>query len=577
MPARRTCGLAIRELPGLDNDQILFADRNDRIVGLDALYPNTARQVLRQAMPNQDLVWIFGHGSAFHIGPALDNSTFALDFTGSAPIFMAFSCLTGNYEEGGNNSLVVNAFNSGAGGYFGSTEVSANSTNSNMSRKLFRNFWDAGEPFIKSILDYKNKRWDVSTYYDWWWLLANAYNYYGDPKFQLTGAAVYPASVEMEPGPAEAVVNIVQDLPALVVTSVDGIDSVEIPGGDEYLEKDQPIVPTVVLTYEYPAGTSVQDVQLVARGGREEHSGLRLPLASMEQTARFGQGGDLYAADPIPTWTPDLEQPFTWTVNNQPGGGSTLVLTIFPFRYNYAAGYAEYYRHFEFEVTTAASAVQVQSAAMSAGAYALGEELGLHVALANGGDPLDGIISAAVYPAGSAQPVSGFPLHFLPGFAGVGVADLALSSAGLAAGEYTTRVEVYDTQGQLLDWREVSFTMGVHSAEITGLAPLQAVFRPGDRITFTAQAHNTGDQPLNAQLVLVVGAVEGGYRVTETSTLAEIPVGGSLPFSFTWDSTGAPVGDYQFSAYLEYDSQSSAAALAEITTGAIMYLPIIRR
>ncbi len=576
-------GLAIRELPGLDNDQVLFADRNDRVVALDALYPNAARQALRQAMPNQDLVWIFGHGSPTHIGPALDASTFALNFTGSAPIFMAFSCLTGNYEVGGNQSLVVNAFNSGAGGYFGSTEVSANSTNSNMSRKLFRNFWDYGEPFVKSILDYKNLRWEVSSYYDWWWLLANAYNYYGDPKFQLTGAAVYPAGVEREPGPAEVVVNIVQDLPAATITGVDGFDLVEIPGGDEYLEKDQPIVPTYVLTYEYPAGTSVQDVQLVARGGREEFSNLRLPLASMEQTAQLRQDGDPYAADPILTWTPDLEQPFRWRVNNQPaarsepGGGSTLVVTIFPFRYNFSAGYAEYYRHFEFQVTTIASTVQVQSAEMSAGAYRLGEDLRLHLALANGGDPVDGIVSAAVYAAGSAEPVSGFPLHFLPGFSGAGVADLALSSAGLPAGEYSARVEVYDTQGQLLDWREVSFHLGISEGQLSGLAPLQTLFRPGDRVTFTAQVHNTGDLPLKARLVLAVGAAGGSYQFSETRELAEIPAGGSVPFSFTWDSTGAPQGDYHFSAYLEYDSQASAAAMAEMTTGKALFLPMIRK
>ncbi|MBE0696222.1 MAG: hypothetical protein IH586_04800, partial [Anaerolineaceae bacterium] len=182
-------GLTVRKVVGFDNDEIFHADRShDRIITLDAYYPNANRQVFKAAAANQDLLWFYAHGSPTSMEPSVDNSVFPINFNGTAPIINAFSCSTGNYESGGNNSLVVQFFNSGAGGYFGSTEVSPMDKNSNMSRKLYSEFWDAGEPLIKSILQLKNNRWGVSEFYDWWWLVVNEYNYYGDPKFQLTSA-----------------------------------------------------------------------------------------------------------------------------------------------------------------------------------------------------------------------------------------------------------------------------------------------------------------------------------------------------------------------------------------------------
>lgn len=572
-------GLAIREVAGTSNDEIVFADRHDQIVTLDANYPEAARQAFLQAAPNQDLIWVFGHGSSSSVGPTLDHETFPVNFNGSAPIVTAISCLTGNYEDGGNSGLVVNFFNSGAGGYYGSTEISPENKNSNMSRKLFSEFWDAGEPLIKAIQEYKNHRWDVYNYYDWWYLVVNEYNYYGDPKFQLTSAAaVQPGSSQNELARSvqlEADTTIIQDLPDVSITSLEGIDYVEIPGGDEYLDKDQPIVPVYTITRTIPAGESVQDVRLVARGDRSEFSNLLLPLASAEPSSGLAQT-EPPDVDPIPTWTPALEQPFTWSVNNEPGGVSTLILTIYPFRYNYEARYAEFYRHFEFQVSTILTGASIQAAATRVASYALGQDVDLHVAVENTGDPFDGVLSAAVYSVGG-EAVGGFPLVFLPGLSGKGGADLLFSSAGLPAGDYFARVELLDSAGQVHDWREVYFGVGISSGEVTGLAPEKTFFEPGDQVTFTGQSRNTGDLPLDARLVLALSSVAGEYQVIQEQELAGIAPGGVVPFTFTWDSTGVDTGDYRLAVYLMYNSQTSVVKQAWIYAKRPVFLPLIWR
>ncbi|MBE0696558.1 MAG: hypothetical protein IH586_06515, partial [Anaerolineaceae bacterium] len=343
------------------------------------------------------------------------------------------------------------------------------------------------------------------------------------------------------------------------------------------LENDQPVVPIYTLTYAYPAGISIQNVSLGVRSNRSEFNNLLLPLASMEPTASPRAALHAAAADPVPAWTPAVEQSFTWTVNNETDGTSTLVLTIYPFHYNAAARYADYYRHFEFQVRTIPTGTRIQAASTSADQYGLGETLTLDVDVENTGEPADRIISAAIFESGSGALAGGFPLTFLPALTGEGSSRLALSSPGLAAGGYTVRVELLDADGQIYDWREVPFKLGIHSGEISGLTPSKITFTPGDQVSFSGQVHNPGELLLDAQLVLEVSSVGGVSLVTQTQDLASILSGASEPFSFTWDSTGVDKGDYRLTAYLMYDSQTSPLAQAEMNTGSKIYIPIIMR
>ncbi len=73
---------------------------------------------------------------------------------------------------------------------------------------------------------------------------------------------------------------ITLDLPDLVVTTSQGIDTVTIPGGTLWLEEGQAQVPVWQTSYEYPAGLRVQKVVMDDRSGLEAHTGWLLPVAS---------------------------------------------------------------------------------------------------------------------------------------------------------------------------------------------------------------------------------------------------------------------------------------------------------
>jgi hypothetical protein len=561
-------GLAVRRIPGDYNDEIFQADYSlNKIIKLDPNYPDKNKNTFRYGLIGQDLLVFNAHGSSSGMGPSVQTDLFPLFLGNYAPMIHAFSCLTGDYESGNGYGLVEAFFGSGAGAYIGSTEVSPMSKNSNMVRKLYSEFWVDGQPFIKALLNLKNNRWNVSEYYDWWRLVVNEYNYYGDPKFELRtpekvkpGAANLAAAGSMQSLPA----NIQLDLPDVILSTQGAFDVVEIPGGDEYLEKDQPIVPTYTLHYPVAAGTSVQDVRLAARSKRTEFSGLTLPLTVMVPSSRAHLPAFASTPDPAAEWTPASEQPYTWSVNNENDGSSTLTILVYPFRYKAAVGYAEYYQHFEFDLITSPSDTHIANGSMSAGQYRTGETLSLHLEIEKEGLPADRVISASIYPLGSETLAGGFALSSLANFSGTGSLVLEAPSTALNPGSYIVRVEIFDNAGIRYDWREWMFRLGVPEGKVSLQAADKERFVSGDQVIIIAVVENTGDQQLDTQLVVEIPGLDEAAPVRWTETLTGLLPGSRRSFEFVWDSSGAETGVYPVTAYLIYDSQISPIARLEI-------------
>jgi hypothetical protein len=572
-------GLAVRKMPGDINNEIIHVDRSlKKIIRLDAEYPAKNQNDFKYSMYNQDLLWFYAHGSSGGMDPSVEKSVFPLNFGTSAPMIHAFSCLTGDYEDSNDDGIVEAFFNAGAGGYIGSTEVSPMSQNSNMSRKLYSEFWKGSTSFIKALLDFKNHRWNVSEYYDWWRLVVNEYNYYGDPKFELTTAsAVQPSS--MLAGMASQLsvpTSIVLDLPGLVITTDDGVDIVEIPGGDEYLVKDQPIVPVYTHTISLPAGTSVQDVQLVSRSGVTEYNNLILPLANMHTTSQKQNSARTQTLDPIAEWTPEGPV-YYWAINQDYGGDSSLTIFVHPFRYKAAAEYGEYHQHFEFALITHTTDTQISSAVLNAAAYRLGEDLSLQLEIEKDASPADRIVNATIHKQGSDDMVASFPLVYLEQLSGHNSLDLKTSTTGLEAGSYYVHIEILDSDGNRHDWRELPLEMGIAEAAISSLTANKQVFTAGDGLVFTVKTDNNGDVPLDAQLVVNIHAPDEDYLIGWTEELTVFQPSQNRTFQYQWDTEGLTPGAYLISAYLVYDSRTSSVIQLQVQQLVKVHLPIVVR
>ena len=61
-------------------------------------------------------------------------------------------------------------------------------------------------------------------------------------------------------------------------------------------------------------------------------------------------------------WSPNFEQPFTWSISPNADGSSTLALVLYPFYYDAAAQYVEYYQHYEFNIETTESDIPILNA-----------------------------------------------------------------------------------------------------------------------------------------------------------------------------------------------------------------------
>jgi hypothetical protein len=141
--------------------------------------------------PDKDIIFFFGHGASDSWGSVLDDWVTSdcpiepITFGRSRPIVIAMSCLTGDYEHISSDhgaSNIARAFmRNNAAAYLGSTELSAVSTNDEVTGEKFWEYWSSTSRIGDTIFDLKT--WAIEQNEDIWRLVAYEYNLYGDPKF----------------------------------------------------------------------------------------------------------------------------------------------------------------------------------------------------------------------------------------------------------------------------------------------------------------------------------------------------------------------------------------------------------
>lgn len=171
------------------------ADRRGRggDYGWTYTYCRTDEEVLRRRAEavkaqtsNKDVILFLGHGGAGSWACVLDDWTTSecpielINFGGSSPIVIAFSCLTGNYEDEPGRSIARAFLRNGAAVYIGSTEVSSTGHNEEVTREGFWRGWSRSSRIGDAFLDMQRRKMREGS---WWRYFVYEYNLYGDPKF----------------------------------------------------------------------------------------------------------------------------------------------------------------------------------------------------------------------------------------------------------------------------------------------------------------------------------------------------------------------------------------------------------
>jgi len=171
------------------------ADREGRggAYGWTYTYCSTGEEVLRRKAlqvkaqtPNKDVILFKGHGGPGSWACVLDDWTTSecpiepINFGSSRPIVIAFSCLTGNYEDEPGRSIARAFLRNGAGIYIGSTEVSSTGHNEEVTREGFWRGWSRSSRIGDAFFDLQRRK--IREGGNWRYFVYE-YNLYGDPKF----------------------------------------------------------------------------------------------------------------------------------------------------------------------------------------------------------------------------------------------------------------------------------------------------------------------------------------------------------------------------------------------------------
>jgi hypothetical protein len=379
---------------------------------------------------------------------------FPLDFGNTVPVAVGFACLTGNYEAGDDYNIAEGFLNSGTAIYIGSTQTSSIQQDSAAGKYFLKN-WDKSESVGKAFLEMERNRWPGDKYAR---LFVWEYNLYGDPKF----GAIPSISEGAESGPLPLAPQIEIEVPDYTVTKVDGLDLVEIPGGDHWMEEGQPLIPYYVVTISCPESEVVQGVSLTGISDPSTTTGLSLPVTVNDN--RSG-GAALGSSLLNGGWYPREE--FSWRLLENPDGSSDLVLQLFPFHYEAATGRSRFYSKYEFSLEYLTSELSISELGTSKAVYDPGEKVEIEIVIHNSGAARDVVLAVQVRDFGTGELLEGLLLRNLQDLSGT--ASFGPSwDGGTKAGHYFVEATAVDLDGRVLGRRTVDFQIGRRSCELEG-------------------------------------------------------------------------------------------------------------
>ena len=527
-------------------------------------------------VPHASVIAVNGHGNPG--GP----SPMWMDYAGEwgdldgHPFVFSMSCLTGYYDDAGyaDESFGEALFDHGAAVFIGATEVSASSANNGAMRDYFGTGWAfeselAGDHFAR----FKRSRNGDSNYWSLWVI---EYNYYGDPKFGWHEIEAASGSVVGASAPAPPT-TLQINVPPYAVTSADGVDRVEIPGGELTDEPGYPEVPVYEVPVNVPLSYMVQDVQMTSRSAPSVTQGLSLPL-SVAVTDIVGSelgAAEWAALDEPDPWYPQRD--FDWSVLPNNDGSATLWLRLYPFYYNPLTTDARFHSSYAFSIRYTTPGVSLTWFATDRTTYLPGQPVSVEIGLASVA-PQDVVVEATIHRQVSDEVVDGLLLRTLSGLSGPATFCPVWDSRGTSPGEYYARVTLRNADGDLLDTATSAFHVGIIAAEVTALMATPELFPIGGTTRISMDVKNTGSVELSGSVVIEVRNPSGALVRSFDHSFAHMQPNQIQRYNDTWSSAGASPGTYLILGSVHYDSRvASGSARVTVTGGSRAYLPVIRK
>ncbi|HIE30948.1 MAG TPA: hypothetical protein EYP67_01000 [Methanosarcinales archaeon] len=561
-----------RRGPSGESDSIDFAANRDSIADtlrgegfsvIEEHCPSETEFFANDA--NKDVILIAGHGGRTG-WDVIDRDEVSGRFRpGRArPLVYAASCLTGRYPPG--RSLAEAFLNNGASAYIGATEVGIWPWGGRLAENYFANL-EPGRTVGSALKHAKRHRLGVNT---WSWdpnynrYTCAIFHLYGDPKLQpawLPDSAVETVSSALTTSVKGAASSVEVSIPDYVVTSKDGEDRVEIPGGDTVMVVGKPLVPSYSVFIDYPADHQIQDVTLTEGGSLTTDTGLNIPdttVAIVDEVPEARQT----AEDSGSEWWPDRD--FDWTVIQNPNDTTTLVIITYPFYYNNATTDVRFYRNFKFDIHFTTSKVEITAIETDRIAYEQGQPVSTDVYILSSSEkPVDVIVDATI--KSEDADLDGLPLRTLKGLNGLFSLSYQWNSTGFEPGNYLFEVALRDTNGTLLDRKTEMFRLGISSGEIASLTAAPEYFEIGDWVEIEMTFENTGT--VNITGTAVIRVLNSTVDTTEEfrHNVTDLTPYGSVSFSNMWDTSGAEVSSsYSIIGYVLYDGKSTDPATVTV-------------
>lgn len=531
---------------------------------------------------NQDVIFLGGHGSEGSISVLEGSDSLGWNEVwdnfnprDARPLVYAASCSTGRYSDG--ISLAEAFLFRDASGYVGATEVAIWRWAGRLAENYFGNL-EPGKTVGAALKHAKRHRLGVNTYS---WdpgfnrYTCAAFHLYGDPKLEPTWLSTSAAELRMtESSLAETssrmgpVPSVDVTIPDYQVTTVDGEDHVEIPGGGVVLVPDKPIVPSYNVVIDYPKGHQIQSVALTKRSGLITDTGLNIPVVVPAIA-----GEEILEAQQVPQdseWWPDRD--FEWTTIQNPDDTTTLIITIYPFRYNASTTGARFYKNVTFDIQSTTSDFEITGLLAERHVYEPGQAVVANVYLLSSADqPVDVIVDAKVRSGASDEFVQGLPLRTLKNVRGFASFAVEWDSTGAAPGNYVLGVTVRDVNGGLLDRATQEFVLGTSAGKITHFSATPDYFDVGASVAVSLTVDNVGTVVISGTAVIKVQD-EAGETVQEfTHAIADLAPAGTVNFEDVWDTSGIEEGSYRMVAYILYDGKATSPTTVQVGTPLTCY------
>jgi len=514
-----------------------------------------ADSVFFSAAKQEDVIFMAGHGAWSGCDVIQQSDVMKQQpFTFSNPVVFVSSCKTGIYWNGFSIGEAFLAKDAAA--YLGATDYGGWTS---QSQKFFQS-WQAGEPVGLALKQTKRALGGGDVDRIW----SAIYHLYGDPKYgafvTLTGGSGGSSSSQTEPQ-SSGVVTV----PGYEVTEIDGMDYVEIPGGDILLEVGKPLVPVYRVYYEYPAGYQIQYVQLVSLSDPSSIADLTIPIPDVLPLADGESPGSVEQGEGTGWWP---QVPYEWTVVESPDT-TTLEITLFPFLYNSLTSEAEFYSDFTFSIDYIESDTEITGIGVDKAVYESGEDVTLSLEVESAGaEPRDVIVNAVARPEGSEEAARSFDFGILAGLTGRASCSAGMETAGLAPGYYVIDVELRDADRTLLDRAWESFRLGSVSGQVSDFAAEPESCPAGESVAFLLSFENTGTTEISGTAVVVVRDGDGQTIAELSEEMAPLAPGAATTVSEAWDTSEAALGSYSTIGYVLYEGEATPPSTAAVTISA---------